>query len=124
MTIQDLLNLVQETVPHTMSDDILMGHLNDIETIIHRDIFLAHVGPDMVQFNGYGAHTPVDTPLLLSAPHHQVYRWYLEMQIHLANQETGRYNNAAIQYNNAFQAMADYYNREYRPKGVRSPRYW
>lgn len=48
-----------------------------------------------------------DTPLRAPAPHHELYRHYVEAQIHYANGEMSRYNNAAAMWNNGLVTLRD-----------------
>ena len=124
MTIGRLIETINNLVPHTIEESELMRFLNDIETRIHDEVFLTHKGLDAINFLGYGEDTDMNTELLLKPPYDNVYRWYLEAQIYMAIQETARANNAMAMFNAEYLSMMDYYNREYMPKGVRSPRYW
>ena len=54
--------------------------------------------------------------LTAEAPYDELYRHYVEAQIHYANGETVRYNNAAAQWNNAFQTYKDYCCRTAAPR--------
>ena len=54
--------------------------------------------------------------LTAEAPYDQMYRYYVEAQIHYANGETVRYNNAAAQWNNAFLTYKDYCCRTAAPR--------
>ena len=57
-----------------------------------------------------------DYVLTAEAPYDQMYRYYVEAQIHYANGETARYNNAAAQWNNAFLTYKDYCCRTAAPR--------
>ena len=54
--------------------------------------------------------------LRVPPPYDELYRFYLEAQIHYANGEMARYNNAAAQWNNAFLTYKDYRCRRERPR--------
>lgn len=124
MKIGRLIETINNLVPHTIEESELMRFINDIDTRIHDEVFLTHNGLDAVNFSGYGEDTDMNTELLLKSPYDNVYRWYLEAQIYMAIQETARANNAMAMFNAEYLSMMDYYNRNYMPKGIRSPRYW
>lgn len=124
MTIGRLIETINSLVPNTIEESELMRFLNDIETRIYDEVFLTHNGLDAANFPGYGEDTDMNTELLLKSPYDNVYRWYLEAQIYMAIQETARANNAMAMFNAEYLSMMDYYNRNYMPKGIRSPRYW
>lgn len=48
-----------------------------------------------------------DSVLCAPAPHHELYRHFVEAQIHYANGEMSRYNNAAAMWNNALMTLRD-----------------
>ena len=56
-----------------------------------------------------------DTPLTAEAPYHELYRHYVESQIHYCNGEMDRYNRAAACWNNAFLTYRDYVCRTAMP---------
>ena len=55
--------------------------------------------------------------LSVEAPYDELYRHYVEAQIHYANGETARYNSAAGLWNNAFLTYRDYRARTAVPEG-------
>ena len=59
--------------------------------------------------------------LCAPAPHQELYRHYVEAQIHYANGEMTRYNNAAAMWNNALMTLRDYICRTCAPReGVKA----
>ena len=50
-------------------------------------------------------------------PYDELYRHYVEAQVHYANGETARYNSAAGLWNNAFLTYRDYRARTAVPEG-------
>lgn len=122
MTIAQAIELVNRLVPNQVSDTDKVNWLNDLDLQIYKTIHSAHeMGED--EFSGYSPGTDPVTRLLVPTPYDEVYRWYLEMQIHGANGETARYNGAAEKYNTALQNYMDYVNRRYPSKGTRI-RWW
>lgn len=57
-----------------------------------------------------------ETALTAEAPYDEMYRHYVEAQIHYANGETARYNSAASLWNNAFLTYRDHCTREKMPE--------
>ena len=56
-----------------------------------------------------------ETELRVPPPYDELYRFYLEAQIHYANGETVRCNNASTAWNNAFLTYRDAYCRAQVP---------
>ena len=64
-----------------------------------------------------------DTPLTVAPPYDELYRHYVEAQIHYCNGETARYNSAAANWNNGLLTYRDYVCRTAAPvQGVRALR--
>ena len=57
------------------------------------------------------------TELTAEPPFDELYRHYVEAQVHYANGETARYNSAAGLWNNAFLTYRDYRARTAVPEG-------
>ena len=55
------------------------------------------------------------TVLTAPVPYDEMYRHYVEAQIHYANGETARYNSAGSLWNNAFLTYRDYCARTETP---------
>ena len=58
-----------------------------------------------------------ETELTAEPPFDELYRHYVEAQVHYANGETARYNSAAGLWNNAFLTYRDYRARTAAPEG-------
>ncbi len=75
-----------------------------------------------------GAQREVPDPLpdrwvlLAPPPYDELYRHYVEYQIHYANGETERSNSAAALWNNGLLTYRDYYFRTHLPTGVKALR--
>ena len=86
---------------HRIFDELICTHKGDKDT------------PE--NFTGYDQATDPDTVLLAKAPYDEMYRYYLEMHIDLVNLEYDKYNNSAVQFNEAWGQFARKYHREHRP---------
>lgn len=70
-----------------------------------------------------GALPPLedDEPLTVEAPYDELYRHYVEAQIHYCNGEMARYNSAAASWNNGLLTYRDYVCRTAAPaQGVKA----
>ena len=56
-----------------------------------------------------------DAPLTVEAPYDELYRHYVEAQIHYCNGEMARYNSAAASWNNGLLTYRDYVCRTAAP---------
>ena len=124
MTIQKALDLIDEMKPSQIGDEQKIAWLSQLDDRIFREIFLTHekdpAAPET--FTGYGPATDRETVLLAPAPYDEIYRFYLEMQIDLADMEIDKYNNSMILYNNAWLELARMWRKGHMPIG--SGIYW
>lgn len=115
MTIKQLTDQLQMQKPHQYTDAEIAGWLSDIEGEIFATIIQTHANPDEITFAGFDALTPDTTELIAPNPYDRLYLYYLMMQVDLHNQELDKYNNSVRLFNEAFNAFAAFWNREYMP---------
>jgi hypothetical protein len=118
MTIIEAINLIDSLKPNTYSIPDKVRWLSNLDWMIKTEIIDTHEGAEEKTFGGYTEETPFDTPLLVSAPHEDVYIKWLETQIDYVNGEYGRYNNSMTAFNSAYSTFSNYYNRTHMPKGT------
>ena len=107
LTAGRMLGRVDALLPNQHSREEKMRWLAEAEGFVLREVQqLAGALPEVTE--GY--------VLTAEAPYDQMYRYYVEAQIHYANGETVRYNNAAAQWNNAFLTYKDYCCRTAAPR--------
>lgn len=118
MTIEKVIGLVDDLKPNQLTEEQKIQWLSQLDYRIFREILLKHEkDPAMPEeFSGYDADTAGGTELLAPPPYDEIYRWYLEMQIDLANMELEKYNNSAALYNNAWGEFARMWHREHMPR--------
>ena len=117
MTIQKAMDLVDELKPSQVSEEQKIAWLSQLDERIFREILLTHEkDPAMPEtFTGYTPATERDTELLARAPYDEIYRFYLEMQIDLADMEIDKYNNSMMLYNNAWMELARMWHKTHMP---------
>ena len=117
MTICDALNLVDDLKPNNIDRARKIGWLNDLDKQVFDEIISRHErdASNPETFAGYTEATDEDTNLLIPDPYSEVYRWFLEMQIDLANMEMKKYNNSAVLFDNAWKKYAGMYHRKHMP---------
>ena len=117
MTIDQALHTVDELRPNQVPRARKIQWLNQVEARVFSTLFQTHV-PDAdtpAAFVPYTQDTHPDTALLIAAPYDELYRFFLEMQIDLANMEIERYNNSAALFENAWGQFARAWHRTHRP---------
>lgn len=118
MTIIEAINLIDSLKPNTYSIPDKVRWLSNLDWMIKTEIIDTHEGAGEKSFGGYTEETPLDTPLLVSAPHEDVYVKWLETQIDYTNGEYGRYNNSMTAFTSAYSTFSNHYNRTHMPKGT------
>ena len=117
MTIEQAIFLVDELKPNQIEKARKIEWLAHLDGRIYQEVICCHEGKESAAvFIPYTQETPPDTELLVKAPFDELYRFYLEMHIDLANQEYDKYNNSAQLYANALSQYKRWYHREHRPR--------
>lgn len=140
MTIQKILDRVNQLKPNKQADETKIAWLSELDTLIHTEIILTHETPhqrrtlmeiivevepenraeaiaeaeeqeEQDAFDGYTPDTDRDTVLLAPHPYDDVYMYYLFMQIDLQNQEIDKYNNNNALFQAAYRSLSAYWNR-------------
>lgn len=117
MTINGVISLLEDVKPSQLSRERLIGWLSELDGRFFNEIILTHErGKDTPDtFIPYTLDTDGERQLLIPDPYSEVYRWYLSMQIDLANMEMDKYNNSLMMFTPAWEAYARKYHREHMP---------
>lgn len=100
MTIQALIQKVQEEKPNTFGDEKLLGFINEVEE---------DVSEELREEDEFTPYTEVDdTELKAPAPYDKLYVSYLKSQIDYANEEYPSYQLNAEQHVQDFGDFADW----------------
>jgi len=116
MKIIEAIHSADALMPNGIDENIKIKWLSAVDGLIHREILSQHEA-DAVPFSGYTENTDTETELLVPFPYDLLYRHFLSAQIAYANAEYIKYNNHIDNYNTAYTAFANHYNRENKAKG-------
>lgn len=116
MKIREAIDMIDDLKHNTYSEAVKIQWLSRLDSMIKRLIIDTHEGGGDTEFSGYSS-TDIETELLVPAPFDEVYLRWLEAQIDYANGEYDKYNNAILMYQTAYDAYANYYNRNHMPLG-------
>ena len=108
LTATEVLSQVDALLPNAYAVEEKLRWLSQAEGFVKREI---------LRENGELPALTACTVLCVPAPYDEMYRHYIEAQIHYANGEMARYNNAGTAWNNAFLTYRDYYYRTVTPQG-------
>ena len=129
MTIQELLNQVDDLKPNQYTDANKLAWLSKIERTLYVELFSKHeddpteeisVDPETGEetvtrgFNDYTEDTDQDTELLVPEPYTDLYLHYICAQIDYWNGEMARYQNSSLMFNTAYQNFVNYWVREHK----------
>ena len=123
MKIYEILASVDETKPNTYDDSMKIMWLSELDGQIFRDVISTHEMPiteeldddDLKEFRGY-TDDDINSELIASFPHADMYRAYLYAKIDFANGESERYINSSQMFNAAYKNFVADYNRSNMPK--------
>ena len=110
-TAKQVLDRVDALLPNGYQRTEKLRWLAQAEGFVRREV---------CRERGELAELTEETELTAETPFDELYRYYVEAQIHYANGETARYNSAAGLWNNAFLTYRDHRARLSAPEdGVR-----
>ena len=102
MTIQGLINKVQEEKPNTFSNTKMLSFVNEIETDVATQLVVDFTPYLMVD----------DTELMAPAPYDRLYVSYLKAMVDYANEEYASYQMNQMQHVQDFRDFVDWVVRE------------
>lgn len=119
MTIIEAISQIDSLKPNTYSAKQKIQWLSQLEALVKKQVFDSHQGGEALAFEPFTEDTDTDTELFMPAPYDAAYLYWLEAQIHYANEDIGLYNSAITLFTAAYSAFqADYHrNHEARITG-------
>lgn len=119
MTIQEALDRVDLIRPNSMKKEFKIAALSELDGLIDREIISRHYlnrDEEYVEFTGYTEETDPGTELLVPHPYDDIYTYWLCCKVDFQNLEMDKHNNDSTMYNNAYEALADYWTRTHLPR--------
>ena len=117
MKIIEAINQIDSLKPNTYSVKQKIYWLSQLEAMVKVQVIDTHEGGDRIPFDGFTEDTDTQTQLFMPAPFDMAYIYWLEAQIHYANEDIDMYNNAIMMFNNAFGEYKSDYKRTHATKG-------
>lgn len=118
MTIIEAINQIDSLKPNTYSVKQKIFWLNQLEAMVKKQVIDAHEGGDKIPFDGFTEDTDTSTVLFMPTPYDMAYIYWLEAQIHYANEDIDMYNSAITMFNAAFREHKDDYKRTHTTKAA------
>lgn len=113
MTIKEILDTTNALYPNTYDDKDKIKWLSTLDRQTNEEFYKKYVDGDYKDnFSGYDEYTLLDTELLISDIYAvDIYKYYLQAQIALANREIDDYSNFMALFNNSYQSYKVQYNK-------------
>lgn len=118
MTISEAIARIDSLKPNTYSVKQKICWLSDLEAMVKQLVIDTQEGGDRLPFDGFHDNTDTQTQLFLYAPFDMAYIYWLEAQIHYANEDIDMYNSAILMFNSSFSEYKADYKRNHVSKGT------
>lgn len=118
MKIIDAINQIDSLKPNTYSAAQKIFWLSNLESMVKRLVIDAHEGGEDIPFEGFTEETDTSTELFMPSPFDMAYIYWLEAQIHYANEDIDMYNSAILMFNASFSEYKADYKRNHTTKGA------
>lgn len=118
MQIIQAINQIDSLKPNTYSTTQKIFWLSQLESMVKRLVIDTHEGGEKIPFNGFDENTDTRTVLFMPAPFDMAYVYWLEAQIHYANEDIDMYNSAIMMFNTSFSEYKADYKRNHVSKGT------
>lgn len=118
MKICEAIAQINSLKPNTYSDKQKIYWLSQLEAMVKVQVIDTHEGGDRIPFDGFTEDTDTQTQLFMPAPFDMAYIYWLEAQIHYANEDIDMYNSAIMMFNAAFREYKDHYTKTHTTKGT------
>lgn len=118
MKIIEAISQIDDLKPNTYSMKQKILWLSNLESMVKRLVIDNHEGGEAIAFEGFTEDTDTATQLFMPAPFDMAYLYWLEAQIHYANEDIDMYNSAILMFNGTFSAFKADYTRNHTRKGT------
>lgn len=111
MTVEQVIQMADETKPNAFSNETKTAWLNEVEGMVQTEAFL-FAPEEVIQ---YDYTKDKDKELLVNAPHDKIYVAYLTARIDFANGEYNKYQNTMQMFNSFYGEFMRWYATRYQP---------
>lgn len=116
MIINDAIREVARLKHNTHTDEEKVAWLERLDQMLYRTVIQTHEGDEDITLPTYNADADMDTELLATEPHDQMYIYWLMAQIDLANADIDQYNVQITLFNDELTQYKATYTRAHMPK--------
>lgn len=120
MTIQQVLDIVDEMKANDMTRSLKIHFLTEIEQLIHEEILMKHEHtPGQEVVPQYTEDSDPGTVLLVPDKYAKVYQYWIMKEIDHQNREMNDFNNDTALFEQAYETFSDYWTRNHMPLTAR-----
>ncbi len=109
MKIIEAISRIDSLKPNAYSSRQKILWLSQLEALVHNQVL-----QEDVPFSGFSEETDTETVLFMPAPFDAAYLYWLEAQIHYANEDIDLYNSAIRLFTDAYRAFQLDYHGKHR----------
>ena len=110
MTVEKVLRLADEIKPNTLSQELKLHYISEVEGLVQSDVMLI-ASPDIIVYGD----DDLSAELLVKPPHDNLYIEYLTAMIDFANGEYNKYANTIARFNTDLAAYTAWYASRFHP---------
>lgn len=111
--IKEVIERVDGIKPNAFTEDQKVAWLALLEGKLAADVFLMSI--DDIRKLKYRFPEDMETELMVSFPHEDIYEHWLEAQIDYANGEYDKYQNSMALYNASYESFTLWFYNTYDP---------
>lgn len=116
MTLQKLLDIIDEMKPNTMTQAEKVGFISEIEGKIHTEIIMRHAHEESQEtMPTYDGSTALSTEVLIDAPYHMVYVYWVLSKLDEQYREWDEFNNHRALFDAAYKELAEHWTSTHMP---------
>ena len=116
MTVTEAITQIDSLKPNTYDLQQKVYWLSKVDSMVKRLVIDAHEGGEQIPFDGY--EWADSTVMFMPSPFDMAYIYWLEAQIHYANEDIDMYNSAIMMFNSTFSEYKADYKRNHVSKGT------
>lgn len=116
MTINNAINETDRLKHNTHTEVEKVEWLERLDQMLYRTVIQTHEGDEDIALPSYDPDVDMDTALLVTEPHDQMYIYWLMAQIDLANSDINQYNVQITLFNDELTQYKAEYTRSHMPK--------
>lgn len=111
MTIIQAIQRLDALKPNTYSTRQKILWLSQLEAMVKTLVMDAHMEGEGAAFTGFTENTDPATVLFMAEPFDMAYLYWLEAQIHYANEDLDMYNSAMGMFHSVFGTFKAHYKQ-------------